>query len=700
MRIQKPVISLAILLVSASLSGAPMRPGAGWYSSNADAAALAGGAAHTGVFGALRNPAALAQNKVLQIGINYSETGVSSDYLTNPAYIGPDPDAFGLFGGTALGFGAGVSLPVGFGVLNFNFGAEHDMAHSSTYTNANHGGTVFKAGFAKAITPNFHFGIGAGAIFSGAVSTRFNAFFDIGFILLQTGSPAERAASRKQTGFGFFDSSFSFSFNAGGFTEEGGQEYSHTHAMAGFEFFFVKTEPVQVGMNNNVAFAIDQPSLRYSGGLDLGIFDIVHLRGGVHLGDGDIGPLALGAGIDFRKIFRGVNLSLSWAMVKIPVSIDSSIYETAHFITLSHAFGSGEPEPDITSRLRAFSPNNNETTTFDMDLLASEDIESWEVVIKNANGNVVRTLKSEEAAKEDMNVKRFFTSLFASRTSIPIPETWEWNGRDDAGRPIPDGTYTYQYVVRDTGGGLHSSEIKPIDIRQVSAKPVITLAAAPRLFSPDDSGRGEKVLRITLGFRDRAIIANWKVVVKNGDSVFKTFTGREPGQQSEMILWDGIGDSGSLVESAASYTIEASASDFMGNTGDAPPVNIDVDILVTNTERGLKIVVSNIEFAVGSAELSSPNSPVLNRVADMLRRYPEYNIIVEGHTDNTGNASYNRTLSEERAHTAMRYLVQRGIEERRMTARGLGLSAPAVSNSTEEGRARNRRVEFILVKAQ
>ncbi|MDR2733935.1 MAG: OmpA family protein [Spirochaetota bacterium] len=698
-------LSLAILLlcgISLVLAGAPMRPGSGWYSSNTDAAALAGGSAHTTVFDSLRNPAALAQNKVLQIGINYSEVGTPADCLTNPDYLGPNPGAFGFFG-TSLGFGAGVSLPVGFGVLNFNIGAENDMALSEAYNNDSHGGGFhIKGGFAKAITPWFHFGAGLDAIFSGSISTEFNAAFDIGIMIVQNGLLSERAASHREKGFGLFDRIFSFAFNVGGFTDKN-TEYSDTHAIAGFEFLFFKSEPVKFGLNNNAVLAIDQPGLRYSGGLDMLLFDIVHLRGGVHLGTGneDMGPLALGAGIDFRRIFHGVNLDLSWAMITIPVSRNSTLYETAHFITLNYAFGSDEPVPDITSRLRAFSPNNDgiqDTAIFDIDIFATEDIVKWEIVIKNAGGTVVRSVKSEDAASDSMNVKKFFSTLFASRARIIIPETWEWDGRDNAGRPIPDGTYTYQFVVWDTADDIYSSAGKPVDIRQVNTKPVITLAAAPKLFAPDDSGRGEKILRITLGFRDRAIIANWKVVIKHGDSVFKTFTGKEPEQQSETILWDGIGDAGHLVESAETYTVDASAVDFMNNTGDAPPVSIDVDILVVNTDRGLKIVISSIEFAVGSAELSGQDSPILNRVAEMLRRYPGYRILVEGHTDNTGGSAYNRTLSEQRAQTVLRYLVQRRIEEQRMSVRGFGSSAPAVSNATEEGRARNRRVEFILVK--
>ncbi len=73
-------------------------------------------------------------------------------------------------------------------------------------------------------------------------------------------------------------------------------------------------------------------------------------------------------------------------------------------------------------------------------------------------------------------------------------------------------------------------------------------------------------------------------------------------------------------------------------------------------------------------------------------------VFIEGHTDGTGDVEYNLMLSTRRARTVLRYLLKRGVEDSRMLAKGLGMSMPVANNTTEEGRAKNRRVEFILVK--
>jgi len=70
---------------------------------------------------------------------------------------------------------------------------------------------------------------------------------------------------------------------------------------------------------------------------------------------------------------------------------------------------------------------------------------------------------------------------------------------------------------------------------------------------------------------------------------------------------------------------------------------------------------------------------------------------IDGHTDNEGSADYNRVLSEERAKTVMKYLINRGISPDRLTAKGYGKERPVGSNNTAEGRAKNRRVELIPV---
>jgi outer membrane protein OmpA-like peptidoglycan-associated protein len=71
---------------------------------------------------------------------------------------------------------------------------------------------------------------------------------------------------------------------------------------------------------------------------------------------------------------------------------------------------------------------------------------------------------------------------------------------------------------------------------------------------------------------------------------------------------------------------------------------------------------------------------------------------IEGHTDNTGNSKLNQTLSESRAAAVMERLLQMGIEGSRLTAKGYGMDKPIDSNDTDEGRAKNRRVEFVKIK--
>jgi len=87
----------------------------------------------------------------------------------------------------------------------------------------------------------------------------------------------------------------------------------------------------------------------------------------------------------------------------------------------------------------------------------------------------------------------------------------------------------------------------------------------------------------------------------------------------------------------------------------------------------------------------------LDDIADVLIRYPETRIVVAGHTDSDGSASYNLDLSERRAQSIKNYLVQRGVSSRRIRTVGYGESEPVASNNTERGKARNRRVEIDIL---
>ncbi|MDD9304655.1 MAG: OmpA family protein [Desulfobacter sp.] len=109
-------------------------------------------------------------------------------------------------------------------------------------------------------------------------------------------------------------------------------------------------------------------------------------------------------------------------------------------------------------------------------------------------------------------------------------------------------------------------------------------------------------------------------------------------------------------------------------------------------------------FASGSASLNSQALPAMDEMINLLKKYTEYNINIKGHTDNVPIATKafpsNWELSAIRATTVLKHLIAKGISAQRLTATGYGQLIPLAANTTEENRAKNRRVEFVLEKKQ
>jgi outer membrane protein OmpA-like peptidoglycan-associated protein len=120
---------------------------------------------------------------------------------------------------------------------------------------------------------------------------------------------------------------------------------------------------------------------------------------------------------------------------------------------------------------------------------------------------------------------------------------------------------------------------------------------------------------------------------------------------------------------------------------------------VSVTRVGDEIVLNmpgNVTFETNSADLKPQFFGVLDSVALVAQKYDQTVVEVSGHTDSTGSAQYNQTLSEQRAATVATYLNNRGIDRQRILAYGRGLTQPIADNSTAAGRAMNRRVEIRL----
>ena len=120
---------------------------------------------------------------------------------------------------------------------------------------------------------------------------------------------------------------------------------------------------------------------------------------------------------------------------------------------------------------------------------------------------------------------------------------------------------------------------------------------------------------------------------------------------------------------------------------------------VSVTRKGEDIVLNmpgNITFRTGSADLNPQFFKVLDGVAQVAKKYDKTIIEIAGHTDNVGGADYNRQLSQRRASSVTQYLMSRGVAEPRLMTAAGGEDHPIASNSTEQGRAANRRVEVTL----
>lgn len=112
------------------------------------------------------------------------------------------------------------------------------------------------------------------------------------------------------------------------------------------------------------------------------------------------------------------------------------------------------------------------------------------------------------------------------------------------------------------------------------------------------------------------------------------------------------------------------------------------------------IRLNNINFDTNSAELSSESFPELNRVVELIFDNPDLTLEISAHTDNVGNAGFNMLLSERRAQSVVNYLLEHGVPEDQIVAKGYGLTQPMVPNTSDENRALNRRVEFKILDVE
>ena len=128
------------------------------------------------------------------------------------------------------------------------------------------------------------------------------------------------------------------------------------------------------------------------------------------------------------------------------------------------------------------------------------------------------------------------------------------------------------------------------------------------------------------------------------------------------------------------------------------PLDADDDIEKLKVEVGKKITLEGIVFETGSAAIQPESESILNRAYQTLKSEPGIEVEIQGHTDNVGRRASNMKLSVDRANSVRQWLIAKGIDGARIKAKGFGPDKPVAPNTTEEGKQRNRRIEFFRTK--
>lgn len=150
----------------------------------------------------------------------------------------------------------------------------------------------------------------------------------------------------------------------------------------------------------------------------------------------------------------------------------------------------------------------------------------------------------------------------------------------------------------------------------------------------------------------------------------------------------------------ANAIVGGSAGTIIGSRMDSQAKDLEQELPEAEVERigeGITVELSNaVMFEINKSDLSDEAKGKLEKLVSVLINYPDTNIEVQGHTDDSGSEAFNQTLSERRAATVTLYLKQRGIDANRIIPRGYGELIPKYDNSTDKGRSKNRRVTFII----
>lgn len=173
------------------------------------------------------------------------------------------------------------------------------------------------------------------------------------------------------------------------------------------------------------------------------------------------------------------------------------------------------------------------------------------------------------------------------------------------------------------------------------------------------------------------------------------------------IIGNNVGDRNNTALGAVIGSVVGGASGaYIGSRMDEQAKRIEEEIPgaeVIRVGEGIAVTFdqnSGVYFGTNEDFINPDSRKSLDKLIQIFQEYPKTNVVVEGHTDSTGNANYNMDLSRRRANSVTDYLIKNGVERKRLTTKWFGQEQPKYDNATPEGRTKNRRVELAIIASK
>lgn len=351
------------------------------------------------------------------------------------------------------------------------------------------------------------------------------------------------------------------------------------------------------------------------------------------------------------------------------------------------------PKAYITAELPVFSPNGD----------GIKDVQNITVYANMKDGLETWSL----AILETANLTGEPVKVWSAEKGDTLTDLVQWNGKNDSGA-IAVGNFTAVLTLKYHKGDEVQSNSSAFTATITA--PELGVSMTPKYFSPDNDGN-EDELFINLTARSDSPLKEWTFEIREpeetGSKLFWTTGGKD--KIAEQLIWDGRSSKGETVQSAMDYPFTFTVSDEVGMTSVVKGY-IPIDVLVIRDGDKLKIAVPSIIFRKNAADFEGlgknvidKNIKVLTRIAEILNKFPEYKIQVEGHANNISGTQKEELedlipLSTARADSVRKFLIEKGVSRSRLSAVGIGGAKPIASLSDRDNWWKNRRVEFVLIK--